>query len=155
MKCGRKKWTEPGRAPSHSIKAQDFGVYTASGNVKTTLDSTLSQHLIKLNKIRQAVPALTMGQYTTNNVNGEMAFIRRYTDNTIDSLALVAVSSGATFTSIPNGTYVDVVSGDRKTVCNGTLTISNLSKGGLRVYVYENSTTGTLSQIGGSTAYLK
>lgn len=138
-----------------SIKAQDFGVYTASGNVKTTLDSTLSQHLIKLNKIRQAVPALTMGQYTTSNVNGEMAFIRRYTDNTIDSLALVAVSSGATFTSIPNGTYVDVVSGDRKTVSNGTLTISNFSKGGLRVYVYENSTTGTLSQIGGSTAYLK
>ena len=138
-----------------TITAQDFGVYSASGNVKTTLDSKLAQHLIKLNKIRQAVPALTLGQYTTNNVNGEMAFIRRYTDDKVDSLALVSISNGATFTGIPNGTYVDVVSGDKKNITNGTLTISNLNKGGLRVYVYQNATTGTLSQIGGSTAYLK
>ena len=138
-----------------SVTASDFGVYTASGNVKTTLDSTLAQHLMKLNKIRQAIPALSIGQYTTNNVSGEMAFIRRYTDSTIDSLALVAVSSSATFKSIPNGKYVDVVTGDVINVTNGTLTTKSISKGGLRVYVLENSTTGTLSRIGGTTTYLK
>ena len=84
-----------------------------------------------------------------------MAFIRRYTDDKIDSLALVSISNGATFTGIPNGTYVDVVSGDKKNITNGTLTISNLNKGGLRVYVYQNATTGTISKIGGTTAYLK
>lgn len=140
---------------SGSVSASGFGKYTATGTVKNTLNSTLSQHLIKLNKIRQAIPALSIGQYSTNNVSGEMAFIRRYTNNSIDSLALCTVSSGATFRSIPNGKYVDVVTGDIKNVTNNTLTTGNISKGGLRVYVLENSTTGTLSKIGNTTTYLK
>lgn len=138
-----------------SITASDFGEYTASGEVSKTLNSTLSQHLIKLNKIRQAIPALSMGQYTTDNVSGEMAYIRRYTDSNIDSLALCTVSSGATFKNIPNGKYVDVVSGDIINVTNGTLTTGSINKGGLRVYVLENSTTGPLGKIGPTTAYLK
>ena len=75
--------------------------------------------------------------------------------NSIDSLALCTISSGATFKSIPNGKYVDVVTGDIKNVTNNTLTTGNISKGGLRVYVLENSTTGTLSKIGNTTTYLK
>ena len=138
-----------------SVTASDFGVYSASGTVKTTLNSTLAQHLIKLNKIRQAIPALSIGQYTTDNVSGNMAFIRRYTDNSIDSLALCAVSSSATFSNIPNGKYVDVVSGNAIDVTNNKLTTGSISKGGLRVYVLENDSTGALSQIGGSTTYLK
>ena len=138
-----------------SVTATDFGSYTASGNVKTTLQSVLAKHLIKLNKIRQAIPALSMGQYTTNGVNGNMAFIRRYTQGDIDSLALVAISSNATFTNIPNGAYVDVVTGDKINVSNGTLSTQSLSQGNLRVYVLKNSYTGNLTKIGESTAYLK
>ena len=138
-----------------SVTASDFGTYTASGNVSTTLKAPLSQHLIKLNQIRQAIPALSMGQYTTENVGGEMAFIRRYTDSNIDSLALVAISGGATYKNIPNGTYVDVVTGHKITVSNKTLSVSSVSKGNLRVYVLENSTTGSLTKIGNSTTYLK
>ena len=138
-----------------SVNATDFGTYTASGTIKETLNSTLSQHLIKLNKIRQAIPALSMGQYTTNNVNGEMAFIRRYTDESIDSLALCTISSAATFSNIPNGKYVDVVSGDIKNITNGILQTGNINKGGLRVYVLQNSSTGPITKIGNSTAYLK
>ena len=154
------KLSETGRAyyGDHlegSVTATGFGDYSASGTVNTTLSSTLSQHLIKLNKIRQAVPALSLGQYTTNNVNGEMAFIRRYTDSSIDSLALVSISNSATFSNIPNGKYVDVVTGDIKNVSNGTLSVSSIGQGNLRVYVLQNTTTGTLSRIGGSTAYLK
>ena len=84
-----------------------------------------------------------------------MAFIRRYTDSSIDSLALVSISNSATFSNIPNGKYVDVVTGDIKNVSNGTLSVSSIGQGNLRVYVLQNTTTGTLSRIGGSTAYLK
>ena len=154
------KLSETGRAYygdylTGAVNATDFGTYSATGAVSTTLNSTLAQHLIKLNKIRQAVPALSKGQYTTDNVSGEMAFIRRYTDSSIDSLALCTISSSATFKNIPNGTYVDVVTGDTKNVTNGTLTTGSISKGNLRVYVLQNSTTGTISRIGGTTTYLK
>ena len=148
-------WAYYGDHLSGSVIATDFGEYTASGTVKDTLNSTLAQHLIRLNKIRQAIPALSIGQYTTDNVSGDMAFIRRYTDENIDSLALCAVSGSATFSNIPNGKYVDVVGGDVINVSNGKLTTRNISKGNLSVYVYENSTTGTISRIGNSTAYLK
>ena len=82
-------------------------------------------------------------------------FIRRYTDDSIDSLALVSISGPATFNNIPNGRYVDVVTGDVQNVTNGTLSISQIGQGNLRVYVQQNSTTGTISRIGNSTAYLK
>ena len=140
---------------SGTVSATGFGNYSATGQVNTTLNSTLAQHLIKLNKIRQAVPALSLGQYTTSGVSGEMAFIRRYTTSSIDSLALCSISSGAKFTNIPNGKYVDVVSGNTITVTNGTLQTRSLSKGNLCVYVLENSSTGTLSRIGSTTTYLK
>lgn len=138
-----------------SVKATDFGKFTASGKVNDTLNSTLSKHLQKLNQIRLAVPALRRGQYTTSNVTGNMAFVRRYTEGNIDSLACVAISGSATFRNIPNGNYVDLVSGKRVTVNNGTLTSDSISKGNARIYVLENSYTGTLSQIGGSLTYLK
>ena len=138
-----------------NVNATDFGSYSASGTVANTLNSTLCKHLMKLNKIRQAIPALSMGQYSRNGVSGEMAFIRRYTSGSTDSLALVAVSGSATFTNVPNGTYVDVVSGHEITVSNGRLSTSSISQGNLRVYVLENSSTGNLTAIGGTTTYLK
>lgn len=139
------------------VNATDFGVYTASGNAADALSSTLSQHLMKLNKIRRAIPALQKGQYTTSStyVSGDMAFIRRFTEGTTDSLACVAVSGGATFSNIPNGLYIDAVTGDRKTVTNGTLTVSAIGKANMRVYVCcAQGFKGINGAIGSTTTYL-
>ncbi len=120
------------------VETTDFGVYTANGTVANTLNSYLSQHIQTLNKARQMVPALRKGQYTvdSNYVNGSMAFIRRYTDETVDSLALVTISDDATFKNIPSGKYVDVISGNEITVADDkTLTVTGLEKGEVAIYV--------------------
>lgn len=140
------------------VTASDFGEYTASGEIKDTLDSTLSQHLMKLNKIRRAVPALQKGQYTVDSkyVSGNMAYIRRYTDENTDSLALVAISGSATFKNIPNGKYIDAVTGQSVTVSNNTLTVSNLAKANMRVFVCcASGFQGISGAIGEKTLYLK
>lgn len=64
-----------------------------------------------------------------------MCFVRRYTAGGKDSVACVAVTNGATFSGIPNGTYRDAVTGDTKQVSGGSLTVSAPGKGSLRVYV--------------------
>lgn len=142
------------------VSAKDFSDFSASGTVKETLNSPLCQQLTKLNAIRRAVPALQKGQYTvdSNYVSGNMAYIRRYTDakDGIDSLACVSISGGATFKNIPNGKYIDAVTGDVKNVTNGTLTVESLGKANMRVYVCcASNFTGIDGQIGGTTAYLK
>lgn len=144
-----------------TVNATDFGEYTASGTVANTLNSTLSVHLQQLNQIRRAIPALQKGQYTTSSnyvSNGNMAFIRRYTnaDEGVDSLACVAISGGATFKSIPNGTYIDAVTGDVQNVTNGTLTVSSIGTANMRVYVCcASGFTGIDGQIGNTGTYLK
>ncbi len=140
------------------VNATGFGEYTASGTVNNTLNSSLAQHLMKLNKIRNAIPALQMGQYTvsSNYVSGDIAYIRRYTDTGVDSLACVTVTGSATFKNIPNGLYIDAVTGDRKTVSNGTLNVSAMGKANMRVYVCcADGFTGINGAIGGTTEYLK
>lgn len=143
------------------VTATDFSEYTASGTVAETLASPLSVHLSKLNAIRRAIPALQKGQYTASEsyvTGGDMSYIRRYTsaEDGIDSLALVTVSSGATFKNIPNGRYVDAVTGDVQNVTNGTLTVSDIGKANMRVYVCcANGFTGIDGQIGGTSSFLK
>ena len=126
-----------------NVTATGFGSYTASGTVKNTLNYTLAKHLQQLNKIRLKVPALSKGQYSPKD---NMAFVRRYTKGNVDSLAVVAISNGATFTGLPQGTYVDLVTGNRVT-SNGTLSISLSEKGSVAIYVLENSYTGTLTKV--------
>lgn len=144
-----------------NVTATDFSEYTASGTVAETLASPLSVHLSKLNAIRRAIPALQKGQYTASEsyvTGGDMSYIRRYTsaEDGIDSLALVTVSSGATFKNIPNGRYVDAVTGDVQNVTNGTLTVSDIGKANMRVYVCcANGFTGIDGQIGGTSSFLK
>ena len=134
------------------VTATDFGKYTnASGNVATTLNKPLAKHLQQLNRIRRAIPALQKGQYTPSNVSGgNMAFTKRYTADGVDSLACVAISGGATFSGLPNGTYVDAVTGDRQTVSNGTLTVGSIGKANMRVYVLNGP-----GKIGENGTYLK
>ena len=118
------------------LEVTDFAEYTnATGNLASTLTYPLARHIQRLNKIRAAVPALRKGQYSTDGCSGKLSFKRRYTDDTIDSYALVTISGNSTFTNILNGTYVDAVTGDVKTVTNGTLTAECSGKGNMRVYV--------------------
>ncbi|MEU4688313.1 carbohydrate binding domain-containing protein [Actinoplanes sp. NPDC023714] len=139
-----------------TVTASDFGtVASASGTVATTLSQPLVKHLQRLNRIRRAVPALQMGQYSTEGVSGGMAYKRRYTAGGVDSFALITVSGGATFSGIPNGTYVDAVTGDTRTVSNGSLTISLNQKGNLRVYVLSQPGNPAPGKVGTDTAYLK
>ena len=114
------------------VEASDFGEYKASGNVAASLNHDVAQHLIRLNKIRQAVPALRKGQWTDEGcaANGGIAFKRAYKD----SYALVALNGGATFTDCPAGTYTDLVTG--KTYTGSTITVDAPSnQGQVRVLV--------------------
>ena len=115
------------------VEASDFGEYKASGNVAASLNHDVAQHLIRLNKIRQAVPALRKGQWTSDGctpANGGIAFKRAYKD----SYALVALNGGATFTDCPAGTYTDLVTG--KTYTGSTITVdAPNNQGQVRVLV--------------------
>ncbi|MEU3464965.1 carbohydrate binding domain-containing protein [Streptomyces sp. NPDC006733] len=132
---------------------------SATGAVATTLAQPLVQHLQRLNQIRRAIPALQMGQYSTEHIaGGGIAYKRRYTDAAagVDSFALVAVTDAATFTTVPNGTYVDAVTGDRRVVTDGTLAIAAPGKGNLRVYVLDLGGKNTApGKIGTGGPYLK
>ena len=139
-----------------SVTASDYGVVSnASGAVATTLAQPLVKHVQRLNQIRRAVPALQMGQYSTEGVSGNMAFKRRYTSGRVDSFALVTISGSATFTGIPNGTYTDAVSGDVTTVTNGSLTASVSGKGNLRAYVLSLPGNPSPGKVGADGPYLK
>ena len=114
------------------VEATDFGQYTASGNVNATLNHDLAQHLIRLNKIRQAVPALRKGQWTDEGCTSTAGIaFKRASEN---SYALVALNGGATFTGCPAGTYTDIVTG--KTYSGSTITVdAPATQGQVRVLV--------------------
>lgn len=138
-----------------SADVTDFATYSnATGNMAATLNHPLAKHVQRLNLIRQAVPALRKGQYSMDGCKGSFAFKRRYTDATTDSYALVCISGGATFSGIENGTYVDCVTGDTKTVTNGTLSISCSGKGNMRVYVLNTTKTPAPGKVGVDGKYL-
>ena len=85
-----------------------------------------------------------------------MAYKRRFTGDGVDSFACVSVTGSANFTNIPNGKYIDAVTGDVKNVTNGTLSISAPGKGNMRVYVLSsNGFTGIDGKIGTNGTYLK
>ena len=137
------------------VNVTDFAQYTnAKGNIAATLSHPLAMHIQRLNQIRAAVPALRKGQYSTDGCSGSFAFKRRFTDAAIDSYALVAISGGATFSNILNGTYVDCVTGDTKNVTNGTLSISCSGKGNLRVYVLNTEKTKAPGKVGQDGKYI-
>lgn len=142
------------------VTATDFSEYTVQADtpIAKTLNSPLSKQLTRLNKIRRAIPALQKGQYSVENVSGQMAYKRGYTDpeSGEKSFACVAVTNGATFTGIPNGDYIDAVTGTTQKVTDGTLTIAASGKGNMRVYVLSsNGYTGISGKIGETTSYLK
>lgn len=141
-----------------NVDLTGFGKYDgASGEMADTLSHPLAQHIRRLNLIRRKVPALQKGQYSTADISGKLAFKRRYTnqDEEIDSFVLVTVSADATFNNIPNGTYVDAVTGDEAEVTEGTLTAGCSGKGNARIYVLETDDTLAPGKIGSDGKYLK
>lgn len=141
-----------------NINVTGFAEYNnASGAIASTLNHPLSLHIQRLNKIRAAIPALRKGQYSTQGVSGDLSFKRRYTNTSegIDSFVCVSLTNGATFTGVPNGRYVDAITGNVKNVTNGTLVIESTSKGNMRVYVLDTALTKAPGKIGVSGTYLK
>ncbi|MDE6255302.1 MAG: hypothetical protein K2M39_03820, partial [Muribaculaceae bacterium] len=133
----------------------DFAEYTgATGNMASTLSYPLALHIQRLNKIRAAVPALRKGQYSNDGCSGKMAFKRRYTDNKVDSYALVTISGDATFTGVLNGRYVDAITGDVQNVTDGKLTAKCSGKGNIRVYVLDTDKTKAPGKVGEDGKYL-
>ncbi|MEV7405289.1 carbohydrate binding domain-containing protein [Streptomyces sp. NPDC091267] len=142
-----------------TVEASGFGqVSSATGEVANTLSKPLVKHVQRLNRIRRAVPALQMGQYSTEGITGQMAYKRRYTDaaNGVDSFALVTVTGAATYTGIPNGTYQDAVTGDTKVVSDGKLSVAAPGKGNMRVYVLDlGGSNAAPGKVGAAGPYLK
>lgn len=137
------------------VTVNDFADYTgATGNLASTLSYPLARHIQRLNKIRAAVPALRKGQYSNEGCSGKMAFKRRYTDSNTDSYVLVTISGSATFTGVLNGRYVDAVTGDVKTVTDGTLTADCSGKGNIRVYVLDTDKTPAPGKVGEDGKYI-
>ena len=120
-----------------SVTATDFGEYTASGEVATTLSSDLSKHLRDLNRIRLAVPALQMGQYSTEGHNGGWAgYKRRYTGTNkitgekVDSYALIGVGAGThSWSGVLDGEYVNVITGATVSASGGSIKCAASGKG--------------------------
>ena len=137
------------------LTSTDFTVFgNVNGQVAETLNAPLSQHIMRLNRIRQAIPALRKGQYSTEGCSGNIAFKRRYTDSKTDSFVLVAISGSATFSGIPNGKYVDAVTGDVKTVSNGTLSASVSGQGNMKIYVLDTAKTSAPGRVITNGQYL-
>lgn len=157
------KYADSGRAYfgdylEGEVTASDYGEYTASGTVKQTLESTLSQQLIRLNKIRRAIPALQKGQYSLAGITSSgdgMAFKRRYTTTDVDSYCLVTITGSAKFTDVLNGTYKEVITGETVEVTDGTLSVDAPGKGNMRVYVLDTDKTPAPGKIGEDGTYLK
>lgn len=139
-----------------TVTASDFGEYTADGTVATTLSNDLAQHIIRLNKIRAAIPALRKGQYSTEGCGGDgISFKRRYTKDGVDSFVLVAINGRGDFTGIPSGTYVEVITG-KPVSSSGSLTTDSIGQDNMRVYVLQTGDgVEPTGKIGKDGAYLK
>lgn len=138
-----------------SIVADDFGVYTASGTVEETLNHNLAQHIIRLNQIRRAIPALRKGQYSTEDCgDGAISFKRRYKDDEVDSFVLVAIGGQAEFNNVPAGDYIEVITGQTVS-CSGSLTSEKIGRDNMRIYVLKTPSCEIDGKIGKDGAYLK
>ena len=147
-----------------TVTASDFGEYNASGTVSTTLSSPLSKHLRDLNRMRIAIPALQMGQYSTDGHTGGWAgYKRRYTGKnkitgeSVDSYVLVGVGTGThSWTGALDGTYIDAVTGNSATCSGGKISFSvrGDAGAGLGVYVLQNLATPAPGKVCKESPYL-
>lgn len=147
-----------------TVTATDFGEYNASGAVSTTLSSPLSKHLRDLNRMRIAIPALQMGQYSKDGHTGGWAgYKRRYTGKnkitgeSVDSYVLVGVGAGThSWTGALDGTYIDAVTGKTATCSGGKISFSvgGDAGAGLGVYVLQGLATPAPGKVAKESPYL-
>lgn len=141
------------------VTASDFSVVSgASGAVVSTLAQPLVKQVQRLNQIRRAVPTCRWGSTRPPvcRATWPSSAATPTRPAGTDSFALVAVTNAATYTGIPNGTYKDAVSGDVRTVTNGTLSVAAPGKGNLRVYVLDlGGANAAPGKVGTDGPYLK
>ncbi len=124
----------------------------ALDNLSVTQDHALYQHIKRLNQIRGVVPALQKGQMEQVNEWGSgMSFVRNF--NNAESLAVVGLTTGnsesITVSGVPNGNYVDAVSGQSISVTSGVITF-NVNSYSAGIYVLNGS-----GKVGESGVYLR
>jgi len=104
-----------------------FGDHLTAASLAETQAHPLYQHLKRLNQIRLAVPALQRGQMSTVNGGGNnLSFTRDDNGESFVAVGLT-IGSGQHFDlGVPNGTYVDAVTGRSVTVTGGTLSFDVL-----------------------------
>lgn len=110
----------------------------------------LYQHIQRLNEIRHALPALrkgAMGQ--VNEWGAGMSFTRSLDGQTVAVGLAAGTAQSIQVNGLPNGTYRDAVTGDSRTVSDGTLsfTVAAYSAG---IYVLDGP-----GRIGLAGPYLK
>ncbi|HMA94155.1 MAG TPA: alpha-amylase family glycosyl hydrolase, partial [Polyangiaceae bacterium] len=101
-----------------------FGDNLLPDRIATTQNHALYRHIRRLNLIRRNVPALRRGSMRNVNEWGNgMSFIRDLSAE--GGCAVVGLAAGGaqdiTVTGVPNGNYVDVVTGNRVAVNSGSL----------------------------------
>ncbi len=109
-----------------------FGDNLLEENIEQTMQNPLFLHIRRLNQIRAAVPALSLGALESGSefVSG-MSFVRNF--NNAESYAVVGLSAfidqDITVTRVLPGDYTDVVTGQTQTVATSTRSITFTVKG--------------------------
>lgn len=118
-----------------------FGDNLTEENAQTTQSHPLFQHIKRLNAIREAVPALSLGDLEQGNefVSG-ISFIRNY--NNGESYAVIGLSAfidqDMTVSRVLPGTYRDAITGQEQIVATSTREISfNVKGNSAGIWVFE------------------
>lgn len=130
----------PGDKLSMTGKAY-FGDNLTASSMVNSLNHPLAHHIMRLNMIRDAVPALSLGSLEQGNefVSG-MSFVRNY--NNGESYAVVGLSAfidqDITVSRVLPGTYRDAITGLEQVVATSTREISFPVKGNSAgIWVFE------------------
>jgi hypothetical protein len=114
-----------------------FGDRLTPGAIATTQAHPLYRHIVRLNLIRHAVPALQKAPMSQVSEQGNgLSFVRDYQNGQSYAVVGLAAATTQSFTisGVRNGTYRDAVTGRVVTVGNGTLAFTvNGSSAGIYV----------------------
>lgn len=129
-----------------------YGDYLEADRIRETQSHPLYQHIKRLNQIRRAVPALQKGVMNNFSEWGSgISFNRNW--NNGEDVAAVALAIGsdqsASIGGLPDGYYVDCVSGESYDVVGGNLQC-NVPANSARIFVLNGP-----GKIGQNSMYLR
>jgi glycosidase len=114
-----------------------FGDRLTPAAIATTQAHPLYRHILRLNQIRHAVPALQKAPMSQVSEQGNgLLFVRDYQNGLSYAVVGLAAATAQSFTisGVRNGTYRDAVTGRVVSVANGTLSFTvNGSSAGIYV----------------------